>query len=303
MAETLLPLQAESRAFRRYLLSERRLSARTAEAYLRDIDKFRHFCAAQGVDDIARIQPFHLRQNLTALHRAGLGGKSLRRWLSSLRSFFDYCLRHGRLGMNPAAGLQAPKSPTKLPATLDVDQVNQFVSVPDGGPIDCRDRAIVELIYSCGLRLAELVGLDLNAIDLRAASLRALGKGNKTRQLPIGRMALQALQDWLKIRPQLAADGETALFVSRRGSRLKARSVQQRLQQLSRRQGMDLPVHPHMLRHSFASHMLESSGDLRAVQELLGHANIATTQIYTHLDFQHLAKVYDRAHPRAGKKK
>ena len=294
-----LPLEDEYRAFQRYLLTERQLSPRTAAAYGRDIDKFRHYCAAQQVTQLDQLRPFHLRQCLAALHRDGLGGKSLQRWLSGLRRFFDFCLCQGWLEANPAAGIRAPKSAKTLPKTLDVDQVNQFVSLPDGGVIDCRDRALVELMYSSGLRLAELVALDIDAIDLADASLRALGKGNKTRQLPIGTMARQALRQWLEVRPTLAAAGEPALFVSRRGGRLRPRSVQQRLRQISLSQGMDMPVHPHMLRHSFASHLLESSGDLRAVQELLGHANIATTQVYTHLDFQHLARVYDAAHPRA----
>ncbi|TQV70766.1 tyrosine recombinase XerC [Exilibacterium tricleocarpae] len=294
-----LPLQRENLAFQRYLVTERQLSPRTAAAYQRDIDKLRHYCAEQGIERVADIRPFHLHQSLATLHRRGLGGKSLQRWLSGLRSFFEFCLRRGWLKANPAAGIRAPKSARTLPKTLDVDQAGQFVSLPGKRAIDCRDRAVVELMYSSGLRLAELVSLDIADIDLADASLRVLGKGNKTRQLPVGKMACRALRDWLRARAELAGAGEPALFVSRRGGRLQPRSVQQRLQQISQRQAMEQPVHPHMLRHSFASHMLESSGDLRAVQELLGHANISTTQVYTHLDFQHLARVYDAAHPRA----
>ncbi|RYZ84436.1 MAG: tyrosine recombinase XerC, partial [Moraxellaceae bacterium] len=205
---------------------------------------------------------------------------------------------------NPADAIQAPKSPKKLPKTLDVDQTAQFVSVANDSILSLRDRALLELIYSSGLRLAEVVGLNLRDIDLQDAMVTVLGKGNKTRMLPIGSQAIAALKEWLPQRKTLLKDElEHAVFITQKGTRITHRAVQLRMQQLSVKQGMDTPVHPHMLRHSFASHMLESSGDLRLVQEMLGHANISTTQIYTHLDFQHLAKVYDNAHPRAQRKK
>ena len=237
------------------------------------------------------------------LHRKGLGGRSIQRWLSSLRTFFNYGLKHRWLTSNPANGIAAPKSPKKLPKTLDVDQINQFLSLPESNWIDCRDHAIIELLYSSGLRLAELANLNLTDVDLREAMVTVTGKGNKTRQLPIGRQALGAMKSWLKRRQELKKTDLPAMFLSQHGKRLSPRSIQDRLKKIGIKQGMQGKVHPHMLRHSFASHLLESSGDLRAVQELLGHQNISTTQIYTHLDFQHLAKVYDKAHPRAQKKK
>ena len=237
------------------------------------------------------------------LHRKGLGGRSIQRWLSSLRTFFNYGLKHRWLTSNPANGIAAPKSPKKLPKTLDVDQINQFLSLPESNWIDCRDHAIIELLYSSGLRLAELTNLNLTDVDLREAMVTVTGKGNKTRQLPIGRQALGAMKSWLKRRQELKKTDLPAMFLSQHGKRLSPRAIQDRLKKISIKQGMQGKVHPHMLRHSFASHLLESSGDLRAVQELLGHQNISTTQVYTHLDFQHLAKVYDKAHPRAQKKK
>ena len=244
----------------------------------------------------------HIRMAVAQLHREGLGGKSLQRWLSSLRSFFQFCIRRGWLKNNIADGITAPKSPKALPKTLDADQAAQFVQVEGDDFINKRDRALVELIYSSGLRLAEAVSLNINDIDWSDAMLTVTGKGRKTRTLPVGSHALTALKNWLEARTLYTQNDEQALFTTQRGQRISHRAVQMRLQQLSIQQGMDNPVHPHMLRHSFASHMLESSGDLRLVQELLGHANISTTQVYTHLDFQHLAKVYDKAHPRAGRK-
>ena len=296
------PLSKELEDFERYLRSERQLSQHTLSNYLRDLGKLAAYCQEQQLSALKQIQPHHIRTCLGSLHRKGLSGSSLQRWLSSLRTFFNFCIAQYRLTNNPAQGISAPKSPRKLPKTLDADQAQQFLEVESDDWLDCRDRAIVELFYSSGLRLSELTGLNLNSIDLRDRSLRVIGKGNKERQLPIGRHALEALQQWLKLRDQVNTTDPEALFISKRGNRIAARTVQQRLQQLSLRQGMMGKVHPHMLRHSFASHLLESSGDLRAVQELLGHANISTTQVYTHLDFQHLAKVYDQAHPRAQKK-
>ncbi len=296
------PFSTERTAFLTYLRTEKHLSPRTEDAYARDLDKFLAYCETREISDLGAISVHNLRENLAALHRKGLSGKSLRRWLSSLRAFFRFAIRRGWLTANPADGLQAPKAEKKLPKVLDVDQAGQFVEVKEEGFLGRRDRALLELIYSSGLRLAEAVNLNLHDIDVREGVVTVTGKGNKTRQLPVGKQARAAVKAWLPERSLVAPPEETALFIGRRGKRLTHRAVQLRLQQLSIKQGMDAPVHPHMLRHSFASHMLESSGDLRLVQELLGHANISTTQVYTHLDFQHLAKVYDRAHPRAMKK-
>jgi len=297
-----LPFAVELSQFSDYLLSERQLSPRTHEGYQRDLNKFQHYCREQNISDVGTLLPHDIRQCLAMLHRQGLGGKSIQRWLSSLRSWFEFCLRRKLIKNNPAAGIQAPKSPQKLPKTLDVDQVSQFVEVGGNDALSKRDSAMLELMYSCGLRLAELSDLNCVDIDLQEGLATVRGKGNKTRLLPVGAQAIKALQHWLSERSQLKGAESSALFLSNRGTRLSRRAVQQRFAQLSLAQGMDSSVNPHMLRHSFASHLLESSGDLRAVQELLGHANISTTQVYTHLDFQHLAKVYDSAHPRASKK-
>ena len=300
------PFHSERAAFLTYLCSERQLSPRTQESYARDLDKFLAYCEQRGEQQasvqLSDINLHDLRDNLARLHRQGLSGKSLRRWLSSLRAFFRFAIRRGWIAQNPAEGLQAPRVGKTLPKVLDVDQAGRFVAQPGESFLARRDRALLELIYSSGLRLAETLGLDIADLDLPDAMVTVTGKGNKARQLPVGRQAQVALKEWLRVREECLAPGETALFISRRGTRLGHRALQKRLQQLSLSSGMDQPVHPHMLRHSFASHMLESSGDLRLVQELLGHANIATTQVYTHLDFQHLAKVYDQAHPRAQKK-
>jgi len=219
--------------------------------------------------------------------------------LSAVRTFLSYLIETGVLKANAAVHVQAPKPPRRLPATLDADQVASLLAISGEEPLTLRDRAILELFYSSGLRLAELVGLDLGDVDAADRTVRVLGKGSKTRVVPVGKQALAALHDWLQVRPELARHGELALFVTRRGERVSARAVQLRVNEWARRQGAPTGVHPHMLRHSFATHVLESSGDLRAVQEMLGHASLSTTQIYTHLDFQHLAHVYDQAHPRA----
>ena len=236
-------------------------------------------------------------------HRQEISGKTIQRELSSLRSLFNYLLREGLAENNPAQGIKAPKVKRKLPATLDIDQLSSLLDVTDDNPLSLRDLAILELLYSSGLRLAELVSINLQDIDLKSAQLEVTGKGAKTRQVPIGRKAIEALQQWIKVRGNIAKPEEQALFVSKLGKRIHPRTIQQRLKQWALKHGASRSVHPHLLRHSFASHMLESSGDLRAVQELLGHADISTTQIYTHLDFQHLANVYDKAHPRARRKK
>ena len=290
-------------AFIEYLRSEKQMSLHTQTNYQRDLQKFCDYCAQYQLADLASIKPQHIRQMVASLHRQGLGGKSLSRWLSAMRSFFEYAIRRQWVVNNPADAIQAPKSPKKLPKTLDVDQTAQFVEIAGDSALAMRDRALMELIYSSGLRLAEVIGLNMRDLDLQDAMVTVLGKGNKTRLLPIGSQAIAALKAWFVQRKNFLKDeAEQAVFVTQRGSRITPRAVQLRMQQHSITQGMDSPIHPHMLRHSFASHMLESSGDLRLVQEMLGHANISTTQIYTHLDFQHLAKVYDQAHPRAQKK-
>ena len=287
--------------FEEHLRTERRLSNHTIVSYQRDLKKLTIWCTESKLL-LQDITAHDIRACLSSLHKNGLGGKSIQRWLSSLRTFFNYCIKNQWLNKNPVNGLTAPKSPKKLPKTLDVDQVNQLLSFTTANWIDFRDHAIIELLYSSGLRLAELSGLNLTELDLKECSVRVTGKGNKTRTLPVGRQAVEALKIWLQYRQNKVATESTAMFLNIHGKRLSPRSIQDRLKKISIRQGMQGKIHPHMLRHSFASHMLESSGDLRAVQELLGHQNISTTQIYTHLDFQHLAKVYDKAHPRASKK-
>jgi integrase/recombinase XerC len=285
-----------------YLQHERRLSSHTLKNYQRDLSRLQEYCEAMGISEWAALDSYGVRSYVAWRHRKGLGGRSLQRELSALRSFYNYLLRERVVGNNPGIGVPAPKVEKRLPRALDVDKTGHLLDIHDDSPLAVRDKAMMELIYSSGLRLAELISLDLDSIDRRDATVRITGKGSKTRVVPVGRQALQALGEWLKVRGQLAMPEQRALFVSNNGKRLSPRSVQQRLRQWALKQGLDTRVHPHMLRHSFASHILESSGDLRAVQELLGHADIATTQVYTHLDFQHLAKVYDQAHPRAHKR-
>lgn len=286
-----------------HLRFERRLSPRTVTAYQQDLRHYLEYCKAQGLPAWESVDQQRVRQFIATRHRQGQSGKSLQRQLSSLRGMFNFLLREGERADNPAEGVRAPRVRRSLPATLDVDQVGHLLAVPGDDPLDRRDRAIMELFYSSGLRLSELAALQLDALQGSDGLLDILGKGSKMRRVPVGRLAREAVDAWLQVRGQLAAPGETALFVSQRGRRLSRRSIEQRIALRARQQGMPRHVHPHMLRHSFASHLLESSSDLRAVQELLGHADIGTTQIYTHLDFQHLAQVYDQAHPRARKKR
>jgi len=286
-----------------YLHNERRLSPHTLKNYHRDLDHLQDYCAENGVKEWAALDSYGVRRYVAWRHRKGLGGRSLQRELSAIRSFYNFLLRERVVGSNPAVGVPAPKAEKRLPRALDVDQTTHLLDIDDEGPLALRDKAMMELLYSSGLRLAELISLDTDSIDTADATVRVTGKGGKTRVVPVGRMALAAVAAWLKRRGELAPLEEKALFISKNGQRIAPRSVQQRLKQWALRQGLTSRLHPHMLRHSFASHILESSGDLRAVQELLGHADIATTQIYTHLDFQHLAKVYDQAHPRARKRK
>ena len=274
-------------------------SPHTLAAYRRDLLEFARSLADDGISAWQEVDANCVRHYVASRHRNGAHGRSLSRALSALRALFRYLCVRGMMDCNPAQAVRAPKSARHLPRTLDVDQMTSLLEHEENSPLATRDRAMWELLYSSGIRVSELTGLDLNDTDLGAHEARVVGKGRKERIVPIGRLALTALHAWLKLRAELAGEDEQAMFVGRRGGRLSTRNVQLRLRAWAARYGVAEGVHPHMLRHSFASHMLESSGDLRAVQELLGHANIRTTQIYTHLDFQHLAKVYDAAHPRA----
>ena len=297
-------MQERVDSFIDYLRYERRLSPRTLEAYRRDIDRAKQWSEGQNIDQWSKLTAHAIRGYIGHRHRDGISGKSLQRELSSLRALFRFLIREGEIESNPVDGIQAPKSKRKLPPHLDADQLAQLLDSIDGDdPLSIRDRAIMELFYSSGLRLAELISLDVSDIQNSDDLLTIIGKGNKTRQVPVGGKAKQALLRWLKVRPQLAKCDEPALFISRLGKRISPRTVEQRVEHHARKSGAPRHIHPHLLRHSFAGHLLESSGDLRAVQELLGHADISTTQIYTHLDFQHLAEVYDKAHPRAKKRK
>ena len=304
--------------FRRYLGTERRLSSHTDTSYARDLAALVGFCERAHLEDWSQLDSQHVRAFAAHSHAAGLAPRSIQRRLSAVRSFYAFLLREGpgaaaaalsarrrgsaRVTHNPASGVRAPKAGRRLPRTLDADQMARLLELPAGDVLTARDRALMELLYSSGLRLAELVGLELASVDLRDRVVHVLGKGRKARIVPVGRAALAALRAWLKERPAVARAQETALFVGRNGRRLGARAVQARVALWGRRQGLGVHVHPHLFRHSFASHLLESSGELRGVQELLGHADISTTQIYTHLDFQHLARIYDATHPRARRK-
>ncbi|MEJ2361581.1 MAG: tyrosine recombinase XerC [Gammaproteobacteria bacterium] len=288
-------------AFLDKLRHQRQLSSHTLSNYARDLQRFRLYLDSIKLDSWDQVDEACIRQFIAQRHRQQISARTSQRELSALRSFFNFLISEQHLRYNPAQAVQAPKARQALPRVLDVDQVQQLVEIKADTPLAVRDRAILELFYSCGLRLSELAGLDL-PLDLGQALLTVVGKGNKTRSVPIGSKAIAALRAWLDIRGDFVKLANNAVFLSERGGRLSVRSIQQRLRHWARVQGLTDHVHPHMLRHSFASHILESSGDLRAVQELLGHSDINTTQIYTHLDFQHLAKVYDSAHPRASKK-
>jgi len=301
--------------FRRYLKSERRLSPLTDASYARDLRALVRFCDRFHIGDWSGLDSQHVRTFAAHSHAAGLSARSIQRRLSAVRSFYAFLLREapataatgrprraGRVSGNPAIDVRAPKAARRLPHTLDADQMGRLLEIPTGDALSARDRAVMELLYSSGLRLAELVGLDVTSLDLKDRLVRVLGKGGKARIVPVGRFAAEALRRWLRERAALARSGEAALFVGRSGERLGPRAVQNRVAYWAKRQGLGVPVHPHLFRHSFASHLLESSGELRGVQELLGHANISTTQVYTHLDFQHLARIYDATHPRARRK-
>ncbi|WMJ09274.1 tyrosine recombinase XerC [Nitrosomonas sp. sh817] len=282
-----------------YLTYERRLSPHTGKNYARDIAVLlKHL----NSNNLAQVHPQHIRHIIAQLHGKGLSGRSLSRMLSAWRSFYHYLIRKHRFQQNPCIGIRLPKSPQKLPNALSPDEAAQLLQFSADHLLTARDSAIFELFYSSGLRLTELTQLKPGDIDFAGETVKVLGKGNKARIVPVGKLAIQALQAWLKQRPLIANTGETALFVSQRGCAISPRTIGYRLKQRARQQGIQQNVHPHILRHSFASHLLQSSGDLRAVQEMLGHAHITSTQVYTHLDFQHLTKIYDAAHPRAKKR-
>jgi len=282
------------------------MSGHTVAAYRHDLQVLAAYCAGRDVRRWSSLNNFQVRAFAAAEHAGGIAPRSIQRRLSAVRSFYEYLMREGHAKSNPALEVRAPKSKKRLPATLDADQMARLLDFRADDSLSTRDKAMLELFYSSGLRLSELVGLSASALDLQDRTVRVLGKGNKTRIVPVGRHAVAALKRWLADRaalirhkPGFAAAHSGALFVGKSGRPLSARAVQLRVGTWARRQGLSLHVHPHMFRHSFATHLLESSGDLRGVQELLGHADISTTQVYTHLDFQHLASVYDAAHPRA----
>ena len=293
--------QADPRlvAFITHLRTERQLSPHTCLNYERDITALLRLA---GISSVESLSGHQIRRFIATLHGRGLSGTSLARMLSAWRGFYAYLARQHAITRNPCAGIRPPKSAKRLPAALSPDEAVRLVTIEGTDPLVRRDRAMFELLYSSGLRLAELTGANVVDVAFDAGEITVTGKGSKTRIVPVGQAALDALSTWLPERERLAVENEPALFVSRNGRRISPRAVQQRVKLWGIKQGVGSPVHPHVLRHSFASHLLQSSGDLRAVQEMLGHASIASTQVYTHLDFQHLAKVYDQAHPRAKKK-
>ena len=288
--------------FLRYLGVERQLSPITLLNYQRQLDAVIEMASAMGLQNWQQCDAAMVRSFATRSRRKGLGAASLALRLSALRSFFDWMVSQGELPANPAKGVAAPKAPRHLPKNIDVDDVNRLLDIDLNDPLAVRDRAMLEVMYGAGLRLSELVGLDIKHLDLDTGEVWVLGKGSKERRLPIGRNAVTWIEHWLDLRGLFGGDDD-ALFLSKLGKRISARNVQKRFAEWGIKQGLNGHVNPHKLRHSFATHMLESSGDLRGVQELLGHANLSTTQIYTHLDFQHLATVYDAAHPRAKREK
>jgi integrase/recombinase XerC len=289
--------------FLNQLKYEKRASIHTVNSYQRDIERLSGYCKEKLILNWTEIKQADVRAHIAGRHRKGMGSKSLQRELSAIRSFYTFLLKNGLAESNPAQHIKAPKQARTLPKTLDVDQVNGLLDAGANSPLEIRDLAMFELFYSSGLRLSELSSLDLIDLDLSDRSLIVRsGKGGKSRVLPIGGKAVTAINNWLQGRAKMTAIDNVALFVTTKGRRLGQRSIELRLSLWCKKKGIDQHIHPHMLRHSFASHLLESSQDLRAVQELLGHSNISTTQIYTHLDFQHLAEIYDKAHPRARKK-
>jgi len=288
--------------FVRHLEFERRLSKHTCSNYRRDLEALLKYCRTSGVEAWDQLDDEHFRAWAASCYRKGLSARSIQRRLSATRTFFRFLAREKVVSKNPVTSVSAPKARKRLPGNLDADRMARLLEIPGDGPLVDRDRAILELLYSSGLRLAELCNLDCGDLDLRDGTVRVTGKGNRERVVPVGRYAREALSRWQRVRGEFAGAGEAAMFVSKRGTRISPRTVQARVKHWARRQGIDSNVYPHLFRHSFATHVLESSHDLRGVQELLGHANIATTQVYTHLDFQHLAQIYDQTHPRARKK-
>lgn len=277
----------------------RRASPHTVSNYARDLKAIAAAAKSRNLNSWQALQANDVRAIVAEQHRDGIAGRSLARRLSALRGLFNHMMSQGQTETNPAQDILAPRDKKALPATLAPEEVSRLLAQNLNDPMICRDLAMFELMYSSGLRLAELVNIDLADLDLSVGQVRVTGKGGKVRDLPVGEHAIEAINKWLGYRRNLPGSADTAVFLSTRGKRIAPRTVQMRLKKLAESQGLDRDCYPHMLRHSFASHLLESSGDLRAVQELLGHADISTTQIYTHLDFQHLAKVYDESHPRA----
>ncbi len=288
----------EAADFLAVLGREKNYSSHTLDGYGRDLARFSEYLDAAGAD-WTTVAVKHVRDYVSHRFFEGVKGRTLQRELSSLRGFYRHCIARGVVARNPTLGVHPPRTEKKLPETLTIEQVASLLEVPAADALVLRDVAIMELAYSSGLRLSELLQTAVGDIDLAAGAVRVIGKGSKQRDLPVGARACDAIRCWLKLRAQFVRGDEKALFIGRRGRRLSPRAVQKRFAEHARKCGLEPHLHPHMLRHSFASHVLESSGDLRAVQELLGHADIGTTQIYTHLDFQHLAKTYDKAHPRA----
>ena len=299
--------------YEHYLRTEKRCAPPTIDAYLRDLDGFATWlqdpaqqqvtsAITESTSDLKKVPELVIQHWISQLHRKGMAGKSLQRKLSSIRHFYNWLLSTQQIAANPAISIRPPQQTRQLPETLSAEQIDFLLTIQPENTLEFRDCAILELFYSSGLRLSELAGLNLTDLDLQQRIVRVTGKGNKQRDVPVGKLAIKALNAWLEVRGELCDVAEHALFVSQQRRRISVRNIQARLKHWQQQQGMTQKLHPHKLRHSFASHLLESSGDLRAVQELLGHADISTTQIYTHLDFQHLAKVYDQAHPRARKK-
>jgi integrase/recombinase XerC len=284
-----------------HLTFERGLSTLTLQNYARDIKLLKSLLENTSFDQVQNTQ---IRRFIATLHSRGRSGRTIARALSAWRGFYDYLIHHKGYTQNPITGLRAPKTPKTLPQALSTDQAVKFVDIKGDGLLEQRDHAILELFYSSGLRLAELVNLDITMLDFSEGTVTVTGKGNKTRIVPMGSHAMDAIQTWIQRRAliKIADANPNALFVTQQGRRITPRAVQYRVKEWSIKQGINTSMHPHLLRHSFATHVLQSSQDLRAVQEMLGHANISTTQVYTHLDFQHLATIYDKAHPRAKKK-
>nr|WP_304187966.1 tyrosine recombinase XerC [Hafnia alvei] len=298
MSSDIRALELPVEAFLRFLRVERQLSPHTIESYHHQLTAIIEIVAPAGLRDWRQLDATQVRMITARSKRKGLEAASLALRLSALRSFIDWQVSQGVMSVNPAKGISAPKQARHLPKNLDVDDVNRLLDIDASDPLAVRDRTMLEVMYGAGLRLSELVGLDCRHMNMASGEVWVMGKGSKERKLPIGRTAIHWLEQWLPLR-EIYDPVDDAVFVSKQGKRISVRSVQKRFAEWGVKQGVTSHINPHKLRHSFATHMLESSGDLRAVQELLGHANLTTTQIYTHLDFQHLAKVYDAAHPRA----